>query len=415
MYRHMNDLSRAMDSYQKAAKRAPNNIGVWSKYIDTLIQSYEWQKAMEAMERFRKLHVPQSALDKAAADMYFKQGDLSQALLYYKKAMARDTVDSSVYIAYAKILMETKNYKEAPFFFALARRFDPLNVEALIGTAKCIAATESVDRAISFLQDELRKGTVAKAELLAAIADFYLQKGSLAQADDYVSQAMAANPNYAYPHKIRGKIYLLRENEKGMLDKALDAFKSYSDRNPSDPSGYLERYRIFIKKSEFERADNELMKIYAIYPKYPNLHFYKGALYSIMGNSQKAVDEYAAELKNNPNNVPTLIAMGKELIKGGNAVQAINYLNQAMELAPKNAEAKAEGAYASYMLKNFPGSVALFNAAIHLDPGNALLYKKLGDTYRGAGDSMKAAEAYRRYLELYPDAPDRFQLQRYLR
>ncbi len=411
MYRHANDLSRAMENYQKAASRAPTNIQVWSKYIDTLIQSFEWQKAIEAMERFRKMDVPQSAIDKAAADMYAKQGDSPQALQYYQKAMARDTVDSSVYIAYAKTLMEMKNLKEAPFFFALALRFDPLNSEALIGNARCIANTDSIDRAISFLQDELKKGTIAKAELLAAIADFYLQKGATAQAEEFLKQSADADPNYAYPFKLRAKIYLAREGEKGMLDKALDAFKSFSDRNTSDPSGYLERYRIFIKKGDFEKADAELMKIYSIYPKYPNLHFYKGALYSIMGNVQKAVDEYAAELTNNPNNVVTQIAMGKELIKTGNAAKAITYLNKAMELAPKNAEAKAEGAYATLLLKNFPGAVALFNASIRLDPGNALLYKRLGIAYRESGDRVNAVQAFRRYLELYPDAPDRAELQ----
>jgi tetratricopeptide (TPR) repeat protein len=376
-----------------------------------LIQSFEWQKAIDAMEKFRKIDVPQSAIDKAAADMYAKQGDYTQALQYYQKAMARDSVDSSVYIAYAKTLMDIKNYKEAPFFFALALRFDPLNPDALIGTAKCIANTDSLDRAISFLQDELKKGSNARAELLSAIADFYLQKGSVPQAEEFLNQAMAADQNYAYPYKIKAKIYMTRETEKGMLDKALDAYKSFSDRNTSDPSGYLERYRIFIKKGEFEKADEELMKIYTIYPKYPNLHFYKGALYSIMGNQQKAVDEYSAELKNNPNNVATLIALGKELVKGGNPAQAMTYLNKAMELAPKNSEAKAEGAYTTYLLKNFPGSIALFNAAIRLDPGNALLYRRLGNTYRDSGDRINAQQAYRRYLELYPDAPDRAELQ----
>lgn len=411
MYRHSNDLGRAMENYQKAAQRAPANIQIWSKYIDTLIQSFEWELAMAAMDRFRKMDVPQSSIDKAAADMYAKQGDYSQALQYYQKAMARDSVDSGVYIAYAKVLMEMKNYKEAPFFFALALRFDPLNSEALVGTARCIASTDSIDHAISFLQDELKKGTVARAELLTEIAEFYFQKGSIPQAEEFLSQASAADPNYAYPFKVRAKIYLLRESEKGMLDKALDAFKSFSDRNTSDPSGYLERYRIFIKKSDFEKADAELMKIYTIYPKYPNLHFYKGALYSIMGNVQKAIDEYAIELKNNPASVVTQISMGKELMKAGNAAQAINYFNKAMELAPKNPEAKAEGAYATYMLKNYPGAIALFNAAIHLDPGNALLYKRLGIAYRDSGDRINATQAFRRYLELYPDAPDRAELQ----
>ncbi|MFL5813403.1 MAG: tetratricopeptide repeat protein [Bdellovibrionia bacterium] len=415
MYRHMNDLSRAMENYQKAAHRAPANIQVWSKYIDTLIQSFEWQKAIEAMEKFRKLDVPQSAIDKAAADMYAKQGDYSQALQYYQRAMARDTVESSVYNAYAKVLMDIKNYKEAPFFFALALRFDPLNAEAIIGTAKCIANTDSLDRAISFLQDELKKGSVARAELLTAIAELYVQKGSFPQAEEFLTQAMAADQNYAYPYKIKARIYMAQENEKGRLDKALEAYKSFSDRNTSDPSGYLERYRIFIKKGEFEKADDELMKIYTIYPKYPNLHFYKGALYSIMGNQQKAVEEYTAELKNNPNSVATLISLGKELVKGGNPVAAITYFNKAMELAPKNSEAKAEGAYTTYLLKNFPGSIALFNAAIRLDPGNAMLYRRLGNTYRDSGDRINATQAYRRYLELYPDAPDRAELQSFLR
>jgi tetratricopeptide (TPR) repeat protein len=103
--------------------------------------------------------------------------------------------------------------------------------------------------------------------------------------------------------------------------------------------------------------------------------------------------------------------MGKELMKAGQPVQAINYFNKAMELAPKNPEAKAEGAYATYLLKNYPGSIALFNAAIRLDPGNALLYKRLGVTYRDSGDRINAAQAFRRYLELYPDAPDRADFQ----
>ena len=85
-----------------AADRAPSNIEVWSKYIQILIQSYEYEDAQRAMDRFRKLPVPQSAIDKAAGDLYAKQGSYAEALALYKKAMARDTIDPDVYIAYAK-------------------------------------------------------------------------------------------------------------------------------------------------------------------------------------------------------------------------------------------------------------------------------------------------------------------------
>lgn len=414
MFSRMNDLGNAKINYKMAADRAPDSINVWSKYMDVLIQSYEWQDAMAAMDKFRRLPVPQSAIDKAAADMYAKQGALNEAQMLYQKAMARDVIDQSVYLAYAKVLVEMKNYKEAPFFFALALRFDPLNIEAWVGTAKCIAATESIDFAVSMLEDELKKGTLGRAELLSAIADLYIQKGAWPQAENYVDQAIAANPDYPYSYKLKAKIYLNRENtEKGALEKALDAYNSYSNRNASDPSGYLERYRIFVKKADFEKADDELRKIYGIYPKYPNLHFYKGALYSIMGNSQKSKDEFEIELKNNPGSVPALIALGKEYLKIGDPNHAIGLLNKAMQLAPRAAEPKVELAYANYMAKNYDGAVALYNAALRIDPGNPTLYKRLGLALRDKGDPPGAAKAFQKYLEMEPDAPDRAEFENY--
>jgi tetratricopeptide (TPR) repeat protein len=111
MFDYLHDIENAKNNYKLAADRAPNNIQVWSKYIKSLIQSYEWEDASKAMDRFRKLPVSQSAIDKAAADMYEKQGRHVEAQTFYKKAMARDVIDPEVYTAYAKSLMSTRNFK----------------------------------------------------------------------------------------------------------------------------------------------------------------------------------------------------------------------------------------------------------------------------------------------------------------
>jgi tetratricopeptide (TPR) repeat protein len=275
MFVTLNDLVNARLNYQKAAELEPNSIDVWSKYISVLIQSYEWEEAQKAMDKFRKLPVSQSSIDKAAGDMYAKQNRFVEAAVFYKKAMSRESIDPDVYIAYGKVLMAAKSYKDAPFFFALARRFDPLNSEPIILTAKAASEVEGPDSGIRYLQDELQKGSVAKAELLSAIAELQIKKGQWADAQQFLDQARQANPEYAYPWKLQAQIYLNDENtDKKALDKALEAFKSYSDRNASDPSGYLSRYQIFMKKAQFEKAQTELERIYAIYPKYPNLHYY---------------------------------------------------------------------------------------------------------------------------------------------
>ncbi len=416
MFQYLHDFDNARMNYKLAADRAPKNIEVWSKYISILIQSYEWEEAQKAMDKFRSLPVNQSAIDKAAADLYAKQGRQVEAQMFYKKAMGRDSVDPDVYIAYAKSLIAIKNFKDAPFFFALALRFDPLNNDALIGIAKCVAATESVERAISLLQEELQRRSGAKAEILSAIAELHIQKGDWEQAQRFVEQAMTANPEYGYAWKLQAQIYLSKEGlEKDALTRALSAYQSFSERNASDPSGYLEKYRIYVKRTEYEKASDELSKIFGIYPKYPNLHYYKGALYAVMGNHRLAADEFKTELANNPNNAQAMISYGKALIEVGSPSDALTQFLKAMQAAPQSADAKQEAGYANYLLKNYAGAIALFQAALALDKGNPAVYKRLGMAHRESGDTASAAVAFRKYLDMEPDAPDKAEFQRYLR
>ena len=415
MFSRLHETGNARLNYKLAAEKAPNNIDVWSKYINVLIQCFEWEEAQKAMNKFRKLPVSQSAIDKAAGDMYARQGRHQEAQMFYKKAMARDSIDVDVYIAYAKSLFATKNYRDAPFFYALALRFDPFNADAIIGTAKCIANSESIERGIVMLQDELQKGGVSRAELLSAIAELQIQRGEWEMARQFVDEAVAANSEYAYPWKLQAQIYMNQDGTvKGALDKALDAYKSYSDRNTSDPSGYLERYRIFIKKTEFEKAKDELTRIYVLYPKYPNLHYYWGLLYSVQGNHRAAVKEFEIELKNNPDNVHTLLAFGKELLEVEDVRRGLDQFNRAMQLAPTLPEPKHMSGWANYLLKNFQGAVALYNSALVYDKGNPLIYKRMGMAYRDMGDASSASSMFQKYIEMEPDASDRKEFERYI-
>jgi tetratricopeptide (TPR) repeat protein len=285
-------------------------------------------------------------------------------------------------------------------------------VEAIINTAKCVAETESIDRAISMLQDELKQSTGARAEFLAAIAEFHIQKGAWDQAQGSVNQAMQANPDYAYPWKLQAQIFMNREGiDKTALDSALFAYKSYSERNPSDPSGYLERYKIFIKKTEFEKAKDELNKIYTIYPKYPNLHFYLGALLSVQGNHKDAAEEFRRELLNNPNVPKTMIALGKEYLELGYFQNALELFSKAMQLEPQNPDAKQNTGWANYKLKNFQAAVTLIRAALAADKANPLLYRRLGIVQRDMGDPAGACVSFRKYLEMEPDASDKAEFQ----
>ena len=322
--------------------------------------------------------------------------------------MARETIDPDVYFAYGKSLMSTKNFKDAPVFFALGLRYDPFNVEALIQTAKCTADTDSLGHAVSMLEDEFKRSNGSRAEYLTAIAQLQIQKGAWDKAQEYVNQAMSVNPDHAFAWKLQAEIAMNRESfDTRALTQALDAYKSFSDRNPSDPTGYLERYKIFAKRSQFDKAKDELQRIYEIYPKYPNLHYYLGILYSVQGNHVVAIQELTLELRNNPNSTLTLLALGKEFLEVGNAPDALKLFTKVMQQAPGSADAKQNAGWANYKLKNYTAAVALLTAALHIEQGNPLLHKRMGIVYKDMADYANACASFRKYLEMEPDAPDK--------
>lgn len=414
MFMQINDVHNAQMNYKLAMERSPNNIEIAGKYLDVLIRGYEWEDAEREIKRLRGLPVNQGVVDKAQGDLLALKGRYAEAAIFYKKAMSRDSIDPSVYTAFAGALAGAGDYKDAPFFYTLALRFDPRNTEALLGIAKAKAESESIGQAIDFLQDELQKLGGTKAELLAAIGEYQAQKGEWAAAQSFTDQAMKADPEYPYPWKVQAKIYLAREGtDKNAVEKALDAYQSYIDRNPYDASGYYEKHRIYVKKLDYGSAEGELNRISAIYPKYPNLHLYRGNLYSAVGNYREAVKEFDQELKNNPHSQQALVAMGKAQIHHNAPDEALRYLNTAMGQNPRDPEAKTQAAIANYLLKNYAGAAALFEAASQLDPGNPQIFKRLGLAYREIGNAAAARKAFQRYLEMEPDAPDRREFQNY--
>ncbi len=409
------DQISARVNYKKAAEKAPKDGQIWSKYMKSLIENYEWQEADQAMAQFQQTEISKGVIEKAIGDRYAKQGNFSTAQTHYRNAMSQGSIPAGVYLAYAKSLMETKNFKDAPFFFALALRFDPTNIEAISGTAKCVAETDGVDRGIALLEDELQNLDGFRADLLTAIAELQIKKGQWPLAQRYLDQAIEANPAFAHVWRVQAQVHRNSENvDPKALDRAAEAYKSYSDRNPTDPSGYVERYQIFLQKAMFEQADQELGRVYTLYPRYPKLHFYKGRLYSRMGNTKAALEEFKQELQNNPNAVNTLLALGNELIRDGNATQALTYLNQAMRAAPRDPAPKSEAGRANYIQKNYQAAAALLMEAIKLDSGNPAHYRLIGYVYRDMGDAGNARWAFRKYLEMEPDAPDKAEFQRFL-
>jgi len=67
-----------------------------------------------------------------------------------------------------------------------------------------------------------------------------------------------------------------------------------------------------------------------------------------------------------------------------------------------------------FLANDVAGAIRAFEAAAAAAPGQAPVYKELGRAHMRAGHVTEARGAYRRYLELAPNAADREIVERLL-
>ena len=422
-YEKMGDLfystgqyERAQINYKKALEIDPKAAEIAIKLIDDLIHNHEWEEAQKYLGRYRSHPKLKSSIDRLAGDLANYQQNYPLAISFYRKAMARDSIDTEVYSSYANALRELDQCKDAQFFYSLAQRLDPFNYTAILGAAKCLLKTDNINAAVGRIQEELARLPKARADLLDGIAEIYFNNQDYERALQFTAQAKEIDPDYPDSYRIEGNIYARQmQNKKDLKKKALESYKSYSDRKNSDPFGYLQRFEIFLKDSNFEAAGEELNRVFEVSPRFPELHYRRAQMNAKMGRTKDALGELEQELKLNPRLVKALVDQGNIFLRANDLEDAMKSFVKAMELDPQNANAKIGAGYVNYLKRQFPSAIALLQSALSLDKGNPEIYKKLGFAYRDSGDAAKAMQAFQSYLDLNPDAPDKADFEQYKR
>lgn len=410
------EFLRAQTNYKKALKINPDSGEIAIKMIDALIQNHEWEEAEKSLAKYRTHPKLKSSVDRLAGDLALHQNNLKAAVMFYRKAMSRDTIDTDVYSSYADVMREAGECRDAQFFYSLAQRLDPFSLRAIMGSAKCMLKTDGIEAAVARVQEELTKLPKARADLLAGIGDLYFLAYEDEKSLQFIEQAKSVDPDYPESYKIEGDLYLRQMLvKKDVKDQALDALRGYSDRKVSDPYGYLKRFEIFVTDSNFEKAEAELDKVFQVSPRFPELHYKRAIMFGKMGRVKDALRELASEIKLNPRMDAAWTEQGNIQTRAGNLEEAFKSFKKAMELNPRNAQAKVGAGYANYLKRQYSSAIALYQSAMALDRGNPDIYKKMGLAYRDSGDPEKARQFFQGYLDLAPDAPDRTDYDQYRR
>ena len=147
-----------------------------------------------------------------------------------------------------------------------------------------------------------------------------------------------------------------------------------------------------------EKTEEDFKALVAAYPKFPNVHYFYATFLGARHPEQSAA-EFLAELRVDPDSVPSRVQLALRYIVEGKAAEAIKYAKEAVAVSPDSVGAQLALGEALISGGDDQHALDAYLAAEKLDPISPQVRLYLVKAYRGLGraqDSRHEQEEYRR-------------------
>ncbi len=146
-----------------------------------------------------------------------------------------------------------------------------------------------------------------------------------------------------------------------------------------------------------------------------------GYLYALMGRAyleqrmfQEATDAYRKWVEYHPDQSGPLIELAQALSESGDPGGATTYFEAALALEPDDAMTRYNMGVIMVNAGNLEDGIRKLEEAIELQPEYPLAYINLGYAYARTEEYAKAIEAFEKYIEQSPDAEDGPQIRDFI-
>lgn len=205
----------------------------------------------------------------------------------------------------------------------------------------------------------------------------------------------------------------LREKEN--YPQALALYSKLLDEDPAMKEALSGRgiCRLFSQEAEGAMEDLTQAIQLSADPKYADRadyndfrgidYYYRGLLYSAMGNGNAAVQDLELAVKYQYNLEETYTQFGIALGSINQHIEAVDNLSKALEINPRYLSALSNRAYQLSILGDNRRSVADYNTVLEIDPSDASSWLNRGYTFLGLDEGEKALSDIEKALEIEPD------------
>lgn len=252
------------------------------------------------------------------------------------------------------------------------------------------------DRTIEMMPDQ------AEPLLAAGIVSNRLTQ--FERAIGFLDRALAIQPamESAYAHKIESQLRL------GHHDEAETTFYLAQHALPEPSSQCLAvMAESLMQRHKFERAEWCLKEALRLDPNMPRLRARLAAVLHVTGKSQRALQLYLRELRDNPGDIDTLLEYGQLLGDMDRSAEAAEKFRRVLELEPANVLAHFELGCIAMTGRRFEQAHLEFELVLKLDGQFPAVRMKIGQALLGRGRVPEARtfllEEFERFKAARPE------------
>jgi serine/threonine-protein kinase len=152
-----------------------------------------------------------------------------------------------------------------------------------------------------------------------------------AEAEEHFKKAIALNPNYATAHQWYAS-YLAAS---GRLNEAVVEAKTAHELEPFSLTIYSDYIRSLYYAGRLDEARTESLKLLETDPSFARAHYELGLVLEEEGKLEEAINEFKLGLKQLPDNVTALSALGHTQARAGRKAEAEKVIAKLQELSKR--------------------------------------------------------------------------------
>jgi len=158
----------------------------------------------------------------------------------------------------------------------------------------------------------------------------------------------------------------------------------------------------------YDAAEPAYLNAQALMPQEPRWPYFLAHLYKSEGDTAKSITAFSRVLEISPNDVSTLIWLGRGYLDQGQADKAEPLFERARQLAPQVPSVLVGLGQAALARRDFARAASTLEEALKLDPSLQSVHSPLAMAYRGLGDTSKAEEHLKLWKNTEVLVPDPF-------